>query len=203
MGPFHLAGIVRFLLGILLVQAATGALVYAALNSGQEALWPVFGGLAACMGVLATFWFGSIVHHARKDAVAQLKDSFSREREKIRLQAERDKTRVIERSHKQLIRDRGRTEAKANAKVGASFAAVMGLGMLMLFTQFVTIGMLLMTTAGGALAGYGMRARQDYLAKRKDGAEKLIGPGTAGRTLSALKNAGARLLPKQKLADKT
>jgi hypothetical protein len=44
----------------------------------------------------------------------------------------------------------------------------------MLLTQFVTLGLLTLTTAGGALLGYGVRARQ----------EKLIG----GRRLTAQEN---------------
>jgi len=207
MGSFSLSGLIKFFLGLLIVQAATGALVYAALKTDQFELWMVFAVLGATLTLLTAFWFGSIVHHARQDAVVKLKEDFSRQREKIRLQAEREKAKVVERSHKQLIRDRGRTEAKANAKVGASFAGVMGLGLLMLFTQFVTIGMLMMTTAGGALAGYAFRSRQEYLVRKggQSAAEGVKRVGRAGgqAALNAVKQAGTRLLSRSKPANPT
>ena len=37
---------------------------------------------------------------------------------------------------------------------------IAGLGVLLLFTQFMTLGLLAVSATGGALLGYGIRARQ-------------------------------------------
>ena len=39
-------------------------------------------------------------------------------------------------------------------------AGIAGLGVLLLFTQFMTLGLLAVSATGGALLGYGIRARQ-------------------------------------------
>jgi len=188
---FNFSGIFKFLLGILLVQAATAAQVVAALRSGSQEVWILLAALSLMLGILAALWFSSIAHHARKDAVTRIKDNFSKEREKIRLRAERDKTKVIQQSHQQIIKDRNRTQAKASLKIGASFAGVVGLGAIMLLTQFVTFGLLTLSTAGGALAGYAWRTRQE-LGRRERQAlgngqvERVISWGGARKALNAL-----------------
>ncbi len=161
-----IGNLIRFIVGIVLVQAATGVQVYAALQTEKPLLWAIFAGLTLVVGLLAALWFSSMLRHARKDAVDDLKENYLRERENIRIRAEREKTRVIKQSHKEMIKERQRTQSQASMKVGASFAGMIGIGALMMFTQFVTFGMMLMGTAGGALAGYAYRARQEF--KDKD-----------------------------------
>jgi hypothetical protein len=168
--------IVKFLLGILLVQLATAAQVYAALRTDDLEIWLVFATLSTTLGFLTAFWFSALAQHAEKDAVAGMKENFSKQRERIRLRAEREKTKVIEQSHQRIIKEKRRTENRAGLKVGASFAGVVALGAVMLFTQFVTFGMLLMSTAGGALAGYAVRMRQDHIARRRGADPQLTPP---------------------------
>ena len=158
----NLAILLKFLMGILLIQGAAAVLTFAALQSAHIEVWLVLGLLALIMSCLAAFWFVSIAGHLRKDALARLRENFSREREQFRVKAEREKTKVIQQSHQQIAKERNRAQSKANFKVGASLAAALGLGVLMLLTQFVTIGLLTLTTAGGALGGYLFRARQDH-----------------------------------------
>jgi hypothetical protein len=190
MTPYPLTGLLKFLLGILLVQLATGVQVLAALHTQGWQAWWLFALLSFALGLLAALWFTSILHHSRKDAVAGLREDFSREREKIRVQAERAKARVVKQSHQQILKERDRTQTKAGLKVGTAFAVVAGLGGVMLLTQFVTFGLLTLGTAGGALAGYALRARQD--ARRREQAlagpktERLIGEEGARKALSTL-----------------
>ncbi|MEN8180096.1 MAG: hypothetical protein ABFS39_15950 [Pseudomonadota bacterium] len=164
---FSFSGIFKFLTGILLVQAATGILVVVALRTESREVWLLFVLLALTLCLLTAFWFASIITHAKKDAVAQMREGFSREREKIRVRAEREKSKVIEKSHQQIIKDRSRTQAKANTKSATLFAGVLALGGILVFTQFFTFGLLLMSTAGGAIAGYLMRSRQVFLSRRQ------------------------------------
>ena len=150
----------KFLSGILLVQLATGMLLFVAYRTQSHEVWWLLLLLALTLGLLSAFWFSSIVGHAKKEAVAQMREGFSREREKIRVQAEREKNKVLEKSHKQIIQDRRRTQASYTVKSAAMFAVVLGLGGILVFTQFFTFGMLLMSSAGGALGGYLWRSRQ-------------------------------------------
>ena len=188
---FSLYSVFKFLFGILLLQAATGVLVAAALRTENREVWILLGLFALILSILAALWFVSISTHTHKDTVSRMKEEFFREREKIRVRAEREKTKVVEKSHQRIIRDRNRTQGKANMKVGASFVGALAVGVIMLFTQFVTMGMLLMTTAGGALAGYAFRTRQEIGRKEKRAIgskppEKLIGSAPARRVVASL-----------------
>jgi len=156
----------KFLLGIFLLQATGGVLVYAALKAGDTGLWPVLAVLVLSVSLPAAFWFASMAGNFSKDALAKVQSDFSRQREQLRLKAERQKSRVMKQSQQQIVKERDRVLAKASFKVGVSFASVLGLGLLMLFAQFVTVGLLTLTTAGGALGGYLFRLRQERAAKR-------------------------------------
>jgi len=172
---FGFSGIFKFLIGILLAQTATGILVVVALRTENREVWLLLGLLGLTLSLLTAFWFASIVTHAKKDATAHMREGFSREREKIRVRAEREKSKLMEKSHQRIIKDRSRTKYKANTKSSALVVGALAVGGVMLFTQFLTFGLLLMTTAGGALAGYLMRSRQLTLgSKRKPilGSEK-------------------------------
>jgi uncharacterized membrane protein YeiB len=188
---FSLSGVFKFLFGILLLQAATGVLVVAALRTDNREVWILLGVFALILNILGALWFVSISKHTHKDTVNHMKEAFLREREKIRVRAEREKTKLVEKSHQRIIRDRNRTQGKASMKVGASFVGALAVGGIMLFTQFVTMGMLLMTTAGGALAGYAFRTRQEIGRKEKQAIgskppEKLIGSAPARRAIASL-----------------
>jgi uncharacterized membrane protein YbhN (UPF0104 family) len=112
------------------------------------------------IGFVAAFWFSSLAHLLRKDELHKADKAFAKEREKIKVSAERAKTRVVKQAQKEVAKEARNTHAKANFKVGATFAAAIGVGALMLLTQFLTIGLLMMTTSGGALAGYLYRGRK-------------------------------------------
>lgn len=169
----------RLLLGTLLFQAVTATLVIGLMGGRLETGWAVFGLLALLSSVLFALWLASVAEQARHEAAAETREGFARERERIRLRAEREKTKVIRQSHAQVLRETRRVQAKASAKVWTAFAGVAGLGMVMLFTQLMTVGLLTLTTAGGALGGYLLRTRQDYLSRRREDA--LPGGEAAGR----------------------
>lgn len=153
--------LLRFVPGILIVQAATAVLIMAGTASTTEAQWLPIGGLAVLILLLVAFWFASIADHIKKDALARARDTFARERENLLVAAEADKRIVLEQSHKQIIQETNRAHARANFKLGVAFVGMLGIGAALLFIEFVTIGMLTFAAAGGALAGYLVRARQD------------------------------------------
>jgi hypothetical protein len=146
----------------------------------------------AMMGVFAAFWFQSIAKNKSKDELAYLKDKHMEEKvkqegvylseratikdkhlketAKIQLNAERAKTKIVKQAQKQIAREAKVTHGKANFKVGASFAAVIGAGVLMFIVELFTFGLMTLTTAGGALGGYLFRAKREV--NKRDAIER-------------------------------
>ena len=171
-----LTAVLRFLAGILIVQAATVALVVASsLAVGNwEPWWPVLTALSV-VALLAAFWFSALAGHLGREQVDRLRAEFSRERENLRVRAERDKTRIVRQSHRTIEKQTRRTEAKANVKVGAAFTAAAGFGLLMVLTNFVNLGLLSMVGAASALGGYLMHRNRTA---RADPSLPSVGNGT-------------------------
>jgi len=158
----------KYLLGILIIQAATVAMTFAAIKSGDQELWLAVLLIALIIGLVTAFWFSSITSHAKKDALANAKDDFSKEREKLRVNAERQKTRLIRKSHEEIRKETNRAHAKSSFKLGAGFIGIVAAGSLMIFSQLLTLGLLTLSVGGGALGGYLLRARQETVSRDKD-----------------------------------
>ena len=157
----------KYLLGILIIQAATVAMTLTAIKSDDQELWLAVLLLALLIGLVTAFWFASIASHAKKDALAQAKDEFSKEREKLRVNSERQKTRIIRKSHDEIRKETNRAHAKSSFKLGAGFIGIVAAGALMIFTQLITLGLLTLAVGGGALGGYLMRVRQEVVSRPK------------------------------------
>jgi len=152
--------LMKFLLGIILVQMGTAFLIYMSPSDFSEAsilrlIVPLF-----FMALMVAFWFTSLSAHFKKDSEYKMSNKFAKEREELRVKAERAKTRVIKDAQKEIAKEAKITHAKANFKVGASFAGVLGVGVLFMMAQLVTAGLLTMTAAGGAIGGYYYRGRR-------------------------------------------
>ena len=153
--------VLKFLIGILLLQVITALLIYISpinFEDGMSLLRlviPLF-----FVALVVAFWFSSLSLHLRKDSEHKMKDNFAKEREDIRVKAERAKTRIVKQAQKDIAKEATKTHAKANFKVGAAFAGVMGVGALFVFAQMVTAGLLTMTAAGGAIGGYYWRGKR-------------------------------------------
>ena len=106
--------------------------------------------------------------HAKKDALARAKDEFSREREKLRVNAERQKTRLMRKSHEEIRKETNRAHARTSFKLGAGFIGIIAAGSLMIFSQFLTLGLLTLAVGGGALGGYLIRVRQEIVSRRNE-----------------------------------
>jgi FtsH-binding integral membrane protein len=151
----------KFLVGIILVQTITALLIYISpinFDDGMSLLRlviPLF-----FVALVVAFWFSSLSLHLQKDSEHKMKDKFAKEREDIKVKAERAKTRIVKQAQKDIATEAKITHAKANFKVGAAFAGVMGLGALFVFAQMVTAGLLTMTAAGGAIGGYYWRGKR-------------------------------------------
>jgi Flp pilus assembly protein TadB len=164
--PEDSAAMLQFLPGIIIAQLLTGALIYLS-PSITGSNWIVLAGILLVLAILIALWFGSIAKHISKDEIIKLTNSFTKEKEKIRVKAEKDKNKIVEETHKKINKETRRTHGKANLKVGAAFAGAAGVGVLMLITELLTMGLLTLSTAGGALAGYITRTRQESRSAKK------------------------------------
>ncbi len=181
----------------------TGGLLFTAFNwSHDPQLTVVIVIFALICGTLAAFWFAAIARdmykneytqmlelHAlererillaaereKADIAAQrseLQEQHARERERILVDAEKEKAGIALESYRHIEKEIRKANAKANFKVGAAFATAVGAGGIMLFSQLVTVGMVVLVASGSGLAGYLARARQERIARNK----QLFGTG--------------------------
>ena len=151
----------KFIPGILLLQVITIALVLIAPADLEHWGWLRLAVPVLIAGLLTALWFGSIAANQRKEEISRLKEGHAKEREKIRVNAERAKTRQVKQAHRKTLHEARRSSTRANFKTGLAFAGAIGVGGLLILTQFMSFGVLILTTAGGALGGYLLRIRQE------------------------------------------
>jgi hypothetical protein len=185
--------ILKFFAGILLVQAVTAAGLLLALRSEQPEVWLMLALFAATTGFLAALWFASLASRAAQAAVSKASARLSAERERVRTRAEQEKAKVVVQSHEQIAHERSRAEARANVKVGVAAAAVVGLGGLILLTQFVTLGLLALLSAGGAVGGYLFRVRQEQR-RHREAPSQALGRAETGKLIESRVGQASRLL---------
>ena len=153
----------KFFLGILLLQVATGLLLYLALKMDLHQTWLLFGGLLLVFNTLAALWFHGLSESLRKQHLAKAQVKFSRERERLQVRAEREKAKASERAQEKVQRVQRRSETGSQIKTGILIGGALSAGAVLLLTQMVTLGLLTLTTVGGAALGYGLRTRQERL----------------------------------------
>jgi uncharacterized protein YcfJ len=112
------------------------------------------------IALIISFWFTSLSAHDKKDALYKKEGDFAKEREKLKVKAEKEKIRTMKEAQKEIVHEATKTHAKANFKVGASFAGLLAVGGLFVFAQMVTAGLLVMTATGGVLGGYYWRGKR-------------------------------------------
>jgi ABC-type transport system involved in cytochrome bd biosynthesis fused ATPase/permease subunit len=145
----------RFLAGILMVQAASVALVLVVGRATAD--WDVWLPILVALGVIAlvaAFWFSMAATGMRRGEIDRLRAEFARERESLRVQAEREKTRLVRKSQKDVAAESRRAESRANRKVALAVTAASAAGLVMLMTSTMALGLALLAGTGGALGGY-------------------------------------------------
>ncbi|MGD8629165.1 MAG: hypothetical protein PVG72_00395 [Gammaproteobacteria bacterium] len=194
MTPFSLPAFIKFLTGIFLLQGATALLLMMAQDVNLQRTGWLIGLLGILIGVIAALWFSTITSHASQHSFIRASEKYNRQRDRIRRQAEKEKTREIRNSHQQVLKETRRLQNRSTLKLGAAMTGIAGLGVMLLFTQFMTLGLLAVSATGGALLGYGIRARQ-YPAIRHS-------PDAAGGSLSGDPRGQERVLPGEKVIAK-
>jgi fatty acid desaturase len=159
------SNVLKFLPGILLLQIVTVALILLAPTGIQGWEWLRVLIPLVVVGVLTSFWFNAVEGHHHKDEIMRLKEQHAEERERLRVNAERAKTRAVKDTQKEITKEMSkeltRSSAKANFKVGVAVAGVASFGAFLLMTQFLTLGVTLLATAGGTAGGYVLRMRHE------------------------------------------
>ncbi len=197
-----------FLPGIVLLQLITAGLVLAGLTLQNIQLVVILLLLALICAVLTAFWFTSIAanlfneelkllikQHAdekvslQKQAeqekshihqqTQQLQSQHAQERERLLLQAEQEKRRLLEESYQKIERESRKANRRANIKIGMAFGLAAVAGGVMIVSQLVTLGMMVMVASGSGLTGYIIRARHERLSKRKQLLLEKMPDGTA------------------------
>ncbi len=166
---FSIPSLIKFLIGIFLLQAITVLLVYTAEQTDIAETWWLFLSIGAAIGTLVALWFTSLAEGHRHKAESHLKDRHYREREALRAKAEKERVAAMKATERLVAKAKTRAANSNLLKTGALVTGGVGVALLMM-TQFVTVGLLAVTTAGGLMLGYGVRARQD-----RWGRERLIG----------------------------
>jgi len=172
----------RYLPGLVLVQIVTLTLFWA--NQGatlQDHLLRVALPALFFSGVTA-LWLSMIGRMDAERRNSTLREKHAAERMKLNREIERarsdvmqkasvdraqlieqahsERERLVKSTHKQILQQERSTSRRANVKVGLAFMSVSALGVLFLITELLTLGLLTITTAGGAMGGYLLRWRQ-------------------------------------------
>lgn len=152
--------LLKYFFGILLVQVLAYFLI---LLTPDELNFVAFLRLTLPLlfiAIIVAFWFNSIAGHHSKDAIVKVKDDFANERDKLRVNAQRAKERVMKTAQKDIAKETAKAHAKANFKIGAAFAGLLGVGALFIFAQMLTAGLLAISATIGAMGGYYWRGKR-------------------------------------------
>ncbi|MFK8082157.1 MAG: hypothetical protein AB8B97_17860 [Granulosicoccus sp.] len=199
---------IRYLPGIVLVQLVTLALLWVNRESSMTELLTSVVLPALLLSVVIALWFSAISRMSAQKTQAALTEKHFEEREKLTRELERtradvmqkasaDQAKIIERAshqreqlvretHKDMIKAERRASRSANLKVGAAFGLVTMAGVGFLMVQFMTLGLLTITAASGALGGYMIRWKQTrHVMKLATDSSVPELPGTSNKTDSA------------------
>ncbi len=154
----------RYLPGIFLIQIISVVLVYlhgfdisgVDIKSALQLLVPLL-----VLGITTALWFEHIGRARAQRHVEKLKENHAKDREKLQKQTEKEKDRVRVEAQKAIKRETRRVNTKANIKAFVSLGIAGGAGLLLLFTELFTLGMMTLMTASGAMGGYLWRATRE------------------------------------------
>ncbi len=169
----------RYLPGLLLLQLLTAALIWLGRDTDpQQLLWQA-GLPLGVVAIVTALWFGSIGKADAERSMAKLHVKHAKEREKIQLTAEKEKARVLDKTHKEIRKQERRVGRSANIKVSLAFAGAALAGGVFLIVEFFTLGLLTLSTSMGGLGGYLLRVGQTRKSAAS-GNPELTEPMTSG-----------------------
>jgi len=131
--------LLKFFFGIVLAQAATYLLLILAPGELDFTGFLRVALALLFIALVLAFWLTSVARDYRKVAISKVKDDLATENEKLRASAH---------------------HASADFKAGAAFAGVLGIGVLLIFAQMTTVGLLAISATVGAMGGYYWRGKR-------------------------------------------
>ena len=172
----------RYLPGIILVQVVTLALLWVNAGSTLNELLTRVALPALLLSTVTALWFAALSradtqransalqekHFKEREELARsmertradVMQQASSEREQLVQQASSEREQLVQQTHRDMIKAERRASRSANMKVGAAFTLVTVAGVGLLFVQLMTLGLLTITAASGALGGYLLRWKQ-------------------------------------------
>lgn len=158
---FNIPITLRILVALIVIQLLTVLLYIAWTRADSTDSLLAFALLALAAAFFAALWLGSMIrsHHERDVLLA--KEALRHERERSRRLVKEQKTQTQESVRRQMTRDFSRQQSRSRLKLYGAFAGMGGLGLLLLLTQFLSLGIVLLSSSGGAVAGYLLRIRQE------------------------------------------
>jgi hypothetical protein len=151
----------KYFLGLVLIQGVTALLLYAWWRTGSTDAAVTFAALGLASALFAALWLASLARGHSHEALIRAEGHLARERERHKRLAAEERAKAVENTHRQVQRESQRVQNRSNVKLYTAFAGVAGLGTLLLLTQFLSLGVLLISSSGGAVAGYLLRIRQE------------------------------------------
>ncbi|WP_006747847.1 hypothetical protein [Thioalkalivibrio paradoxus] len=181
----------KYFLAITLVQAVTVLLVLAWWHTGSTDIALTFAALGLVSGLFAALWLASMARGAHGEALIRAEAHLARERERHRRLTEKERAKAADDARRQVQRETQRVKTRSSLRMAGAVAGMAGLGTLLLLTQFLSLGVLLVSSSGGAVAGYLFRIRQEM--RRRGANGNGDNGGNGGNNLPRMV-AGTRLL---------
>lgn len=172
----------RYLPGIVLVQIVTFTLYFVNQEASLEHLLLRVALPALMISAVTALWLSMIGKMDAEQRNSALREEHAAERTQLNREIERaradamleastdraqlmeransERERLVRQTHKQLMKQERGASRRANIKVGLGFMILTGIGTFMLVTQFMMLGVLMISTAAGAMGGYLFRWRQ-------------------------------------------
>lgn len=172
--------VVKLFLAIVLVQGVTALLLHVWWQMGSTDIALTFAALALASALFAALWVGSLARRHSAEALIRAEGDLARERERHKRLTAEEKAKAVAQARRLVERETQRVRGRSNVKLYTAFAGVAGLGTLLLLTQFLSLGVLLISSSGGAVAGYLLRARQET--RRHTAIEATPSPRLVGAT---------------------
>jgi hypothetical protein len=147
----------RYLIGVALAQALTGLLVHFSFGTENGPGWSLLGPGAALVAATCALWFSALAASERRDHAARLGALHAREREELRVAAERRRTRELQDAERRVARAAQR--GARPLKLGLVAGGVAGVGGALMLTPLFAVGVATVALAGGAALGWRLRSR--------------------------------------------
>ncbi|MGB0867582.1 MAG: hypothetical protein ACPGSC_13815, partial [Granulosicoccaceae bacterium] len=151
----------------LLIQVAAVVVTLGVFRVGTNDAWIAAGIYLISSSFIFAYWIKLLSDIRLKDSIAAEREKYLAERERIKLQAEQEKLNLVRDTHKLVSKEAAKASARANTKVGLIAAVAVVGGVTLIAAQMFALGILTLSTAGGGLAGYLMRLRQEKANKEK------------------------------------